>query len=627
MASTSTSVETEPPLSIFDVSELVELVAQYLSCRDIIQCMTTSKTWTPLFEPFLWQDILLKRFEPAPQALALNRHRIRSLHVGCTDLAHLRILAVDLPDINPNNSSLNAPEVSQELGDSTNPLMMEDSPFLCLRTIHIHPTYEALSDFNGAKRACINLILRILNQSPGLTRITLPDGFLEQHHDGQDHARDHIKSFLYILEHKLPCVRRLEVGSSEIEPEIGLDLLRVCFNHPQLVELLCIFQLGCADYPGIHEIQRLDRFLVDLENDKQAREASEKLTSESRIRFLSLPRLARGYPPNLLCTLLKSHLPNLERFDIPDISESGGIAHRNSIKEAVAQGCPKLQHIRRLLDGDDGNTTGTIIGIIEGCKEWGLKTFRCDDLFDMLDVNDQRGIIESLLMDHTRTLEEIELVRCRNIRREDLKSLFSKCRNLKKAKIQPDDAKKADMEFQDIASQEWVCSDLNELQLTLGRHVDLGEMEFSSSEEGSEDDGEANDDNEDSEIRRLRRFIAWEHRKATMTYRQIGRLVKLERLWLGYDPELATPMDGNRYDLTLERGYLQELAGLKELKHLCISEYFWSRMGQGEVEFIDAQWPKLEKITFRYWNMSGIIQGDQWKWLKQRRPSLKYSAW
>ncbi|KAF9362843.1 hypothetical protein BGX34_005383 [Mortierella sp. NVP85] len=626
MASASTSVETGPPLSIFDVSELVELVAQYLSRHDIIQCVATSKTWTRLFEPFLWQDILLKRFEPAPQALALNRHRIRSLHVGCTDLAHLQILAVDLPDINPNNLSPGAPGVSQELGGSTNPQMTENSPFPCLRTIHIHPTYEALSDFNGAKRACINLILRILNQSPGLTRITLPDGFLEQHHDGQDHARDHIQSFLYTLGHKLLCLRRLEVGSSEIEPEIGLDLLRVCFNHPQLVELLCNFQLGRADYPGIFEIQRLDRFLMDLENDKQAKEASEKLTSESRIRFLSLPRVVRGYPPNFLCTLLKSHLPNLERFDIPDISGSGGIAHRNSIKEAVAQGCPKLQHIRPLLDGDDGNTTETVIGIIEGCKEWGLKTFRCDDLVDMLDVNDQRGIIESLLMDHTRTLEEIELARCRNVRRKDFINLFSKCRILKKAKIQPDDTKKADMEFQDIASQAWVCSDLNELQLTLGQHVDLEEMEFSSSEEGSEDEDEAND-NENSDIRRLRRFMAWEHRKVTMAYRQIGRLVKLEKLWLGYDPELTTPMDGNPYDLTLERGYLRELAGLKELKHLCISEYFWSRMGRAEVEFMDAQWPKLEKITFRYWNMSDITQRDHWKWLKQRRPSLRYSAW
>jgi hypothetical protein len=52
-------------------------------------------------------------------------------------------------------------------------------------------------------------------------------------------------------------------------------------------------------------------------------------------------------------------------------------------------------------------------------------------------------------------------------------------------------------------------------------------------------------------------------------------------------------MESREHDLTLERGWLGELAGrTRETEGI---EALWqclSRMGQTEVEFMDAQWPK-----------------------------------
>ncbi|KAI7825970.1 hypothetical protein BC939DRAFT_475928 [Gamsiella multidivaricata] len=52
-------------------------------------------------------------------------------------------------------------------------------------------------------------------------------------------------------------------------------------------------------------------------------------------------------------------------------------------------------------------------------------------------------------------------------------------------------------------------------------------------------------------------------------------------------------------DLTLfKQGCLEELTELEKLRHLHIQTDFWSRMGQAEVEFMEAQWPMLGEITF-----------------------------
>ncbi|KAK3806803.1 MAG: hypothetical protein J3Q66DRAFT_358504 [Benniella sp.] len=607
----SASVATTPPPSIFNVPELAGLIGQFLSSHDIAQCMATCKAWTPLFEPLLWQVVELNTICPAPQALARNRHRIHSLSVASNDLVNLCTLAADLPDITPfstpGNSSLAGPDQSREPYNS-NSSTTGSSVFQNLRIIRVDYDSEDVAYDWNERKLCRDYVLRILNQSPGLLQLAPPENFL-----GKGFP-NHTESFLYALAHKLPSVKKLYIRREVVTVETGLELLRVCLNHPQLVDLHCDFSIaGTLDFFTDQDIQLFNSFSTIMENDKRARKGTGEPALESPIKALVLPRTNGRYPPEFICTLLRSYLPNLERFHIPDIGGDRHTSYMASFKEAVAQGCPKLQHLRCSWFEDDEDIHDVLNGIIEGCGF--IKSFYCENFDDLTENEDSRCIMETLLDNHHDTLEEVELVNCRKVHSNDLAGLFW-CRNLKKAKILQSGIGDAVLEFQNV---EFRCHDLKELHLTLSRpRVDPEQDEFGSDEEDY-------DENEDLDSR-LERFEAWVRRWAKEAYTQIGSLSKLEILSLDCDDRMdaASPMDNYDYDLTLDHGWLRELAGLKELRHFHMATNFYSKMGQAEVEFIHAQWLKLERITFSCGNLEAIIGKPHWQWLQERRPRLVY---
>ncbi|KAF9362846.1 hypothetical protein BGX34_005386 [Mortierella sp. NVP85] len=583
------------------------LVAQYLSGHDIIQCMATSKAWAHLFEPFLWQDILLTRLDPVPQTLALNRHRIRSFRVAHDDYINLCTLASDLPSVpslSPNNLDP-ASGPSKSCSSTIASSATGSNIFQSLRTIHIgHTSQTGKLDEKG--EICLAYIYRIINQSPGLLQVIL-------HGEILNHDKSH--SLLYILEHKLPYLKRLDFTSAQVDLDIGLKLLRVCFNHPQLADLNYDFSM-LDDH---HKLQRLEAFLMASEEDNKAKKALGEPAAGTRIKNLLLPRLPNGYPPTFVCTLLRSHLPNLEGFNVPDIYNYDGTPYVDLLKEAVAQGCPKLQHIKFAWNEYERNMQEAVDGMIQGCKEMSLKSFYCENFDDVLTHNDGQRTLRTLLNDHFTTLEEVELVYYGEIHHSDLMELFTMCKNLRAFTLGPIESGNASVRFQDIVLQEWVCHDLRDLRMIISRpRIGLEEEEEEDSDKESESEAERMDPD-------LVRAMA---KKA---YGQIGRLSKLEILCLGCDEreEQETPMEDYEYDLTLEHGWLAELAGLRELRHLHMATDFWSRMGQAEVEFMDANWPKLEKITFRCYgseSSEGIMERPHWQWLQERRPHLEHES-
>ncbi|KAF9344628.1 hypothetical protein BGX34_005469, partial [Mortierella sp. NVP85] len=558
-----------PPSSIFNVPELVGLVAQYLSTQDVSRCMATCKAWTPFFEPYIWRDIELDSSYPAPQDLALNRHRIRSLSVASNDFANLHTLAADL-------LGRVSGDLWQALGHSTSLTTAGNITFPNLRILHVD--YESEESALDSKKwgTCLDYILCILGQSPGLLQLSPPYDIL-----GDSVTSNQTKSFLYALAHKLPCTKELDIRGERVPLDTGLMFLQVCLNHPQLVNLHCdVGLMGQREYFTAKDFEHFNDFLKSIEDDKKAKEANGKSVLGSPIKSLILPKTNEGYPPTVICTLLKSYLPNLERLHIPDISEDRDESFMRSLEEAVAQGCPKLEHLRCSWYDGDGYIDDVINGIVKGCKQWGLRSFYCEDMED-----NALAIMRTLLDHHYNTLEEVELVNCRFVDSQDLRELLS-CKNLKRLKIQQSTTKGAAIEFQDV---EFECRDLKELQLTLHRpDIDPLDELF-----GSDDDEEKDND------RVHERFYSWEKRKAEKAYTQIGSLSKLESLSLNGDTVVKGPSGQcHNNDLTLEHGWLQKLEGLKELKHFHMATDFWSDMGQAEVEFMDTQWPKLESIEF-----------------------------
>ncbi|KAK3823068.1 MAG: hypothetical protein J3Q66DRAFT_137810 [Benniella sp.] len=590
------SMAATPPSSIFNVPELVGLVAQYLSSHDIAQCMATCRAWTPYFEPYIWQDIELDSSYPAPKALALNRHRIRSLSVASNDFANLHTLAADLGD---RVSS----DLWRALDYSATLTTTGKITFPNLRILQVDYESEENASDSKKRESCLDCVLRILGQSPGLLQLAPPENILSLSHH-------RIAFFLCTLAHKLPCIKELDIRGEKVPLDIGLLFLQVCLNHSQLVNLHCdVGLVGQREYYTAKDFEDFNDFLKSIEDDKKAREATGKPVLGSPIKSLILPKTNEGYPPIVICTLLKSYLPNLERLHVPDISEDRDESFTRSLEEAVAQGCPKLQHLRCSWYEGDGYIEEVINSIVEGCKQWGLKSFYCEDIDDR-----GLGILEILLENHYNTLEEVELVNCRKVQSNDLGVLLS-CKNLKRVKIQQSTSDGAAIEFQHV---EFRCRDLKELQLTLHRpDIDPLHDPF-----GSDDEEE---DEEEDEDRVYERFSSWEERKAKEAYAQIGSLSKLESLSLNGDTVVNGPKgQSHNNDLTLEHGWLQKLEGLKELKHFHMAADFWSDMGQAEVEFMDTQWPKLESIEFSCQDLEDIVEKPHWRWLKERRPYLEY---
>ncbi|KAF9981442.1 hypothetical protein BGZ65_003940 [Modicella reniformis] len=343
-------------------------------------------------------------------------------------------------------------------------------------------------------------------------------------------------------------------------------------------------------------IRQFGSFLKTLMDDNKKKATSGAPAVDTRIKALVLPNIH-----------VDSSNPTFPIWsDFMSLDSNGGedSGRRELLREAVERGCPKLQHIECSWFADDDDVEVAINALTEGCKTWGLKSFYAMYLNDLDYYHRSRSILETLLMHHSGTLEEIELKECEIVVSDDLMFLFSNCKNLKRVKIEPSDSGEAVICFNEVVS-EWVCRDLKELHLVLSRPRILSLYEPTEWLE--------------TQVRRMGKSV----------YGQIGRLVRLEILSLAFDegeyPNAQTKEF--EYDLTRERGWLAELAGLKELRHFDAATDFWSRMGQGEVEFMDAQWPKLEKMTFKVFSLEIIMKEPHWQWLQKRRPNLKFSAY
>ncbi|KAI8351908.1 hypothetical protein B0O80DRAFT_104509 [Mortierella sp. GBAus27b] len=582
MTSSSTSVTQVPRPSPFDIPELAELIAQYLPNHDIVQCMAISKTVAQQLEPSLWRHVALKWSLPAPPTLARNRHQIRSLYIfvswyddGLLDVVSCRS-SNDLTPVQTSSyethHSIDSPQITGCTG------------FHQLQSIHIDVSERHLEE--NQILPVVDQTLQILQQCPTLTSITLPGSFLNTMQT---------PTFLDTLEHRLPHLQQLVLDGDLVVYDTGLRFFSVCFNHPQLIDLRCGFSI----HFGSPEHAALSDSLLEIINDSKKKSIPDKQPTMSRIKTLILPSFYPGYAPDFLCTLLKDHLPNIERFRFGSILEDHNMELVDAFRDAVAQGCSKLQHAEFHCRHDDKNLEEATKGVTLGCKEWGLKSFRRVGF--RFGFRKTSGM-ETLLNHHSSTLEEVELDDCILAASHVLARLFHECRNLRKVKIElvPNDIGSA-LDYEDMVSKEWICCDLKELHILLNRRSSCSRGDDRSSK-GSY-----------SEVDLQRRELV---KKALG---QIGRLSKLETLCLGIYQNFE-----EHKDFTLDHGGLLELAGLKKLRHFGLVEDRRLGMRQPEVEFMDSQWPQLEKVTFYGVFVSGAGSEPHWQWLRERQPRLEY---
>ncbi|KAK3823047.1 MAG: hypothetical protein J3Q66DRAFT_330740 [Benniella sp.] len=564
------TMQESAPHLVFAIPELVTLIAQYLSRRDISAWMMTCKALSRELEPCLWSHMSIPWTEQEPIHLYRYLHHFRSLKAFLN--IPLDSIIVDFP----------SPTISNMSDAHVAPPSNVGLP--CLNKLSVYG-YES-------NKLAPNLIW-FLYHSPNLTEFDF---------HGVTMLDPPSMQVLFIsLAKLLPRLKRLSIKFTYIKRKTAFELLDMCFDHSQLIHLQCDFSCGGykADPKDFNDYtSRLDALLKSLQDADKAK-AEAGLPTGLSLKSLMLPNIWDGYPKDFLVPFLRSHVPNLERFRMPGIHEFTGEPDIQVLAEAISVGCPRLRHLSHCWQyGGGANHEYALIAAIHGCaKTGGLKSYSqygyCERGY-----HKTGPVISVLLMYHADTLEEIKFRNCRHLYSQSIQTIATTCKNLRTLIMHQSDGWPVTLRLQDV-SREWVCRDLTVLHLMLDRDVT---------------------------VRWRQKIVDVVHQAAQGFFAQIGRLTKLEELSLdcktGNDPSYLFCKD-----LTLEDGWLAELSGLKKLWHLEMLSDYWSPMSQEEVEFMDTNWPNLEKISFGldfFKVEEGGLEKDHWKWLKNKRPYIIY---
>ncbi|KAF9948774.1 hypothetical protein BGZ72_009361 [Mortierella alpina] len=566
------------------IPELLLLVSAHLDPYDLAQCMVVCRAWSLLLEPILWTNFYassrdaesLGETPPSPLKAALIRNLpfIRSIDVSYANVTLLQAL-IHASTTDPRKSCTNL-----------NRLEFKDLDY---QDLELSSQYLAtLLDLNGR-----------------LTHLDLPFEFL-----GIDAVPTAIS--------KLGNLQHLSIYSQEESEDTRAItlLLQACLPLPHLTELFLDMDLSWCD----DEQDILNRKSV-IEEASRAR--FSRHPSANKIRSLRLPSNVLGYQNPLPLLLFESNLLDLESCEIPWFDLA---TYPEEIEQIVRKRCSNIKYLtcpsfRRRYQYDQ-----IVCAFLRGCP--GIKRFDADDFSEYGSDRysaEPDTILSILASQHCDTLEDFELTGCYQASSHGQQAILSQCKRLRRFWVKDTYAEYSSVgiEFSDICRGEWVCMDLATLSLTLNRHpkeedaFEYLELEIWESLDNKQRQEAYEEREEDLRTRMI--SIA-----AQRVYAQIGRLEKLEELELDIDISRRTEAKEGDYawDLTLAKGWLCELAGLKKLKTLRLHADFWSKMGQAEVEFMHEQWPLLSAI-FVNTKVSQMRAQSHWQWLLNKRPQLR----
>ncbi|KAG0197313.1 hypothetical protein BGX28_009179, partial [Mortierella sp. GBA30] len=585
---------------VIRIPELAALIAQYLNPHQIAQCQNVCRRWSRHFLPFLWVNFHAGNNVPDDRtALKRNLHLIRSIDISDNVDAFLKILT--------QSTSRPYSVEAQRTPQCTNLKRIKTSS----RGIVNYPT----SPFLAA----------LLLQNLSLTHVDIPLDILEAPQLIAPRGRV-LLSHIFNSISSLQRLQHLTVRAGVLDEFTIVQLFKSCLPLPQLSELYCEFEMIADDDDETDEeddeddIDARPGWLISelnivLEAAKAARASAGHDGTVTKIKALKLPEDRCGWSQPFLFPLLRSGLLDLEACEIPRITEQ----HRASVEDIVQKNCPNLKHLKcppypQFYDN------AAACDFLRGCS--GLQTFKGGAYtVNNPDPQSQSSwdlMITTLIQQHADTLKEFELLGCERISSTSQLMVLSQCKNLKRFWIEPDPSiedSSTSIPFLNIAAKEWVCRGLKELCITLHRQVfssrTIVAMYGEANLTGFNDylswpasnfyaDMEWSDDKDEYEVedgmRHMRhRIRAYTARTAARVYAQIGQLIELEVLELGADENDGTTSTGKfLWDLTLSRGGLVVLDGLKKLRRFHMRTDFWSMMGQAEIGFIHAEWPLLD---------------------------------
>ncbi|KAF9203712.1 hypothetical protein BGZ49_006122 [Haplosporangium sp. Z 27] len=552
-------------VSIFNMPELVISIARYLEPCDMAKMMATCKNLAQQFEPILWRNLTIWNRQLERDAILRNREYIQVLQL------------LGVPD----------PMKRQFISTILEPPMTID-----IQRRNATPSTESILNVASRKITLENISRIYMEGAPYSKELSLLVGqcprltHLEIVFRGGLFSLGTLDSLINDVRQS-SCLKylRLEgyIDSEDIDSENLIPLLKACLLHQTLQEVYFIIQSDILT--SDISTEDFSSFLDSLEDSYKSME------TKSHIRSLVLPEFYEGYPVTFITALLLDYLPDLERFTFPRVRFDPPIES----EEAIRGLCPKLQHLSILSTQHDNRAYSFLA---ECSKNFSLKTFRVDNVYPRREYMDRDIILDALSLFHSTTLEEIEITGYIYIDSRILQNILVSCRKLTRFWVSSVTDLASALDIGDIVSGEWVCHNLKELRLTLKWN-------------------EGNDLSEDDE--------RWS--ELSLAYTQIRRLVKLEKLHIGYASCLST-VKHFESDFALRHGWLSKFAGLSRLREFGMTIHFWKEIGQAAVEFMNTNWPKLETIVCGGETLqskvecSDIQEMPHWRWLRNQRPRL-----
>ncbi|KAK3823015.1 MAG: hypothetical protein J3Q66DRAFT_397486 [Benniella sp.] len=538
---------------MFDYPELVAQLALYLSPQDLARCSATCKSFARTFEPYLYRQVTMEDKHSAPPSLPQHLQHVRMLRIysrnveGC-----LQAIAGVL--------------------DSTE--TMTNLQKLSITNIYyVGWVYTPVA---------LNTVITLVAGNNRITHLEL-----QMHTNLMGISLD--PRLLDIIHMGLPRLQQFVVSGANFFSIVeAMKALKICLGHPSLTHA----QLQTAAERIFHsrsdssEHKALFESLLEFLDGTHKDGAQLQEVNGCQLTSLALPHIRGGYPRSFLLPLLRTYLPKLERLQVPFLDGS----YEGELEEVIAGHCSNLCHIAYTFPMllEDQNSS-VIKAVIRGCARWnGLKSIRIFGYREQDDTDSSRGLVETLVKHHSKTLESVEIQAWdRHGGTSLLNPIFTGCPNLKSLKVLRLEGSTLHflMYFVHLPAEPWAFQGLKELHL-----------HFYQKKQYS-----------------LTNTAKQELEAGGRMFKQIGKLIHLEILALdfyGYDSEYGWDLDDS-----MRSEWLKEIAGLDKMRYLCMPSDCWGEQYLSKI--IDSSWPRLERVSSRRYDPMDF------RWIKERRPWLK----
>ncbi|KAF9964806.1 hypothetical protein BGZ70_005915, partial [Mortierella alpina] len=525
--------------TVFSTPELAFLLFAYLRPHDLTKCICVCKHWAYHAVPALWGNFSPGLSSTAIAGLSKNLPYIRNVELDLQNRALLQELAHEMSGGHASGDTV--------ANSSTSCTYLRQLKIGCCRLGT--GDWPELNDVTGP---VLPNIVSILSHSLCLTHLTLPFPDVK----GCDPilcAIGNLKHLQYLAIDNFG-IWVLKAGSISL-------LLRTCLRLPKLTELYIHVEVPMSEY----DLKAPDA--LHLLPGPIIREAASSRSHQtprlSKIKGLQLPLWSDRPGFFLSWPLLSSGCLDLESCTVFPLL---GYLRPPQIAHIVRTCFPNLKHLRYPFRAQYLEDIQVVMAFIHGCN--GLRSFASPRFCEAgnrpaKDSATWQLVIPFLLKYQGDTLEDFELEGCAELSSLNQQAILTRCKQLKRYHVTAYPIYgNVGFDVGDVLKEDWVCTELRELHMT-----PVGGSAHSPSD--------------------ARRF-----------YQQVGRLKKLEQLALDVNPskDVASDPWDHTWDLTLSRGWLGEMMGLKNLRSLSLEAEFSMGIGQAEVEFMHEQWPLLCEI-------------------------------